>query len=273
MFSLPALVMFLAQASFQPAPGLTFNATLGAVRLDARPGDVHTRQFQLSTDTDQPRAQFKAHFEDWWRSEDGTQSFYAPPGTLRQSCGSWATANPVESAVEPGGTLTIRYTIAIPRDAETGGYWCALTVDQVPDPATQRGGVGVQFLASISTGIFIDIGDVTRAADITAIRVDDSRAIVGMRNVGNTPVAVEGRVEFREVGGEQSITSVLVPRGTLLPERVTTGVFSAPLPGADVLPAGRYLMRAVMDIGIDHYLGAEREVLVTREEGIHEAGR
>jgi hypothetical protein len=269
---LPLLLITLVTAQSAPSPGLTFNATLGAVRIAARPGDVHTRQFQLSTDPNQPRAQFRAHFEDWWRSEDGSQSFYSAPGAIDQSCARWASANPVEAALEPGGTLTIRYTIAVPAEIRAGGYWCALTVDQVPDPLVQRQGVGVQFLASVSTGIFIDVGPVTRAADITAVDVDQDRAIVTMHNVGNTPLAVEGRLEFRERGDAEPRAVLTVPRGTLLPERVTTGRFGAPLPGTDVLPSGRYLVRAIMDIGVEHYLGAEREIHVMRGTS-HEADR
>jgi hypothetical protein len=259
------LALFAAPQSAAPPPGLTFNATLGSVRIQARPGDVYTRQFQLSLDANQPRARFKAHFEDWWRSENGRESFYAPPGTLRHSCASWATANPVEAEALPGGTMVVRFTIAIPREVATGGYWCALTLDQVADPETARAGVGVQFLASISTGIFVDIGTVTRAADITDVRIDADRAVVRMENVGNTPVPVDGRVEFLLPDGLTPAAVVTIPRGTLLPERVTTGLFDAPLPAVSVLPAGRYLVRAVMDIGLDHYIGAEREIAVTRE--------
>jgi hypothetical protein len=272
---LAGLLAMLAapQQTVAPSAGLTFNATLGSIRVQARPGDVYTRQFQLSLDVRQPRAYFRAHFEDWWRSENGRESFYAPPGTLHHSCASWATANPVESAVGPGDTMVVRFTIVVPREVVTGGYWCALTVDQVADPETAHAGVGVQFLASISTGIFVDVGSVTRAADITDVRVDADRAVVSMRNVGNTPVPVDGRVEFLTRGGDPPAAIVTIPRGTLLPERVTTGLFDAPLPPADVLPAGRYLVRAVMDIGLDHYIGAEREIAITREVASGGLGR
>jgi hypothetical protein len=267
------LAMLAAPQSVAPPAGLTFNATLGSIRLQAQPGDVYTRQFQLSLDARQPRAHFKAHFEDWWRSENGRESFYAPPGTLHHSCASWATANPVESSVGPGDTMVVRFTVAIPREVVTGGYWCALTVDQIADPDTARAGVGVQFLASISTGIFVDVGSVTRAADITDVRVDADRAVVSMRNVGNTPLPIDGRVEFLMRDGDAPAATVTIPRGTLLPERVTTGQFDAPLPAADVLPAGRYLVRAVMDIGLDHYIGAEREIAITREVASGGMGR
>jgi hypothetical protein len=267
------LALLAAPQSVAPPAGLTFNATLGSIRLQARPGDVYTRQFQLSIDARQHRTHFKAHFEDWWRSENGRESFYAPPGTLHHSCAAWATANPVESAVEPGDTMVVRFTIAVPREVVTGGYWCALTVDQVADPETAHAGVGVQFLASISTGIFVDVGSVTRAADITDVRIDADRAVVSMRNVGDTPVPVDGRVEFLTRDGAAPAATVTIPRGTLLPERVTTGLFDAPLPAADVLPDGRYLVRAVMDIGLDHYIGAEREIAVTREVSSGGLGR
>jgi hypothetical protein len=267
------LAMLAAPQSVAPPAGLTFNATLGSIRLQAQPGDVYTRQFQLSLDARQPRAHFNAHFEDWWRSENGRESFYAPPGTLHHSCASWATANPVESSVGPGDTMVVRFTVAIPREVVTGGYWCALTVDQIADPDTARAGVGVQFLASISTGIFVDVGSVTRAADITDVRVDADRAVVSMRNVGNTPLPIDGRVEFLMRDGDAPAATVTIPRGTLLPERVTTGQFDAPLPAADVLPAGRYLVRAVMDIGLDHYIGAEREIAITREVASGGMGR
>ena len=47
-------------------------------------------------------------------------------------------------------------TVTIPKDAKTGGYWCALIVDEVMDPLRVRPeGVGVRFLASLSIGVFV----------------------------------------------------------------------------------------------------------------------
>ena len=138
---LTLLAIVVMPASQTPRP-MSFSATLTSIKVNARPGQVITRQFQLTLDPGQPRTHFKAKVEDWWRSQDGLQSHYAAPGTLQRSCAPWTSLNPVESAVSAGETLTIRVTVNVPRELAPGGYWCALTVDQVPDPLTSTG-VGV----------------------------------------------------------------------------------------------------------------------------------
>src|SRR5579871_4518746 len=89
-----------AAAGQAPAP-MSFNATLETIKINARPQQVVTRQFRLTLDEHQPVTHFTARVEDWWRSEDGKQSYYAAPGTLRHSCARWVSLNPVESAVGP----------------------------------------------------------------------------------------------------------------------------------------------------------------------------
>src|SRR5947207_8915714 len=89
------LVLSLTPA-WQTPPPTSFSATLTSIKVNARPGQVLTRQFQLTMDRDQARTHFRAKVEDWWRSEDGRQSFYREPGTLRHSCAPWASVNPVE---------------------------------------------------------------------------------------------------------------------------------------------------------------------------------
>ncbi|HUR34872.1 MAG TPA: hypothetical protein VM032_13815 [Vicinamibacterales bacterium] len=246
------------------ADGLSFNATLGSIRLEGKPGDVFTRQFQLTLGPDQPRASFKAHFEDWWRSEDGRQSIYAAPGTLRRSCATWTTVNPVESTVAASETLVVRFTVAIPTEVAPGGFWCALTLDQLPDPVSAPAGVGVQFVASVSTAVFIDVGPIDRDAIVTALSVEGEHVSIRVRNTGNTPVPVEGRVEFIQPGTSAPRAVLSIPRGTLLTEPSREAAFGGPLPSAEALPSGRYTVRALLDIETDHYLGAEQEVVLVR---------
>lgn len=264
-----ALCLLLLTAPLVAAdqvPGrLTFSATLDSIKIDGRPDQVVTRQFRLTLDDGQPRTRFRAKVEDWWRSEDGQRSFYAAAGTLGRSCARWAAVNPVEAVVEPGGTLVVRVTVSIPHEVSDGGFWCALTVDEVPDPETATGGVGVRFLASVSTGIFVNLGEVRRAASILDLGLAGDRATVRLRNDGNAPLGVEGRIEFlRPAAGETVVSSSTLPRRTLLPEPSPEGIIGVPLPPASVLPDGEYLMRAVLDYGADHYIGAERAVVVSR---------
>jgi hypothetical protein len=268
MRALIIALMFAVVAPPRPARAndntpLTFSATLGAITLQGRPGDVFTRQFQLTLDRTQARAHFAARFEDWWRTEDGRQSVYASAGTLRRSCATWTTVNPVESAVDPCATLVVRFTVAVPREVAPGGYWCALTVDQLPDPVSAAG-VGVRFVASVSTGVFLYIGPVEREAGITALDVDADRVRLRVRNLGNAPLGIDGRVEFLHADTLAPVASVQLTRGTLLTEPVVFTTFDVALPAVDALPSGRYLVRAILDIGADHDIGGEREVVIAR---------
>jgi hypothetical protein len=251
------------------AEAVTFTATLNSIKISAKPGQVVTRPFELTLAADQPRTVFTAHAEDWWRSEDNTQSFYAPPGRLRRSCGSWVSVNPMEAAVDPGGTLKIRITVSVPTEIENGGYWCALTVDEAPDPTAVEG-VAVRFLASVSVGIFVYIDPVDRVGEIGNVYVSDDAAQITLHNTGNAPLTVDGRVEFVRVAANQepvSVATVVVPRATVLFEPARTSILKAALPTAEVLPSGRYLVRAILDIGVDHYIGLEREVDIRRLQG------
>jgi hypothetical protein len=75
---------------------------------------------------------------------------------------------------------------------------------------------------------------------------------------------VDGRLEFYAPGANQPTASVVIPRRTLLTEPSLNGTLTARLPPAAELPDGRYRMRAILDYGATHYLGAEREVEVVR---------
>lgn len=261
------VALFLAWAAPVPqAPKpRAFSATLDSIKVSARPGQVFTRQFQLTLDADQSPAQFKARVEDWWRSADGMQSHYAQAGTLQHSCAPWASLNPVESSVGPGQSLSVRVTVSVPREIAPGGYWCALTVDEVPHPASAATDVGVRFLASVSTGIFVYVDPIDRRAAILGIRLDDERAVIRVRNGGNSPLGVEGRLQFFAPGSTTAIATIMVPRGTLLTEPSVEADFAAVLPPSSVLPSGRYLVRAILDIGAAQDIGAEQELVLTRK--------
>lgn len=253
----------VAAPCFAQGP-LSFQATLESIRVDAQPQQVITRQFKLTLDPGQRETRFKAKVEDWWRSEDGAQSFYGEAGTLRRSCARWVSLNPVESSVGPGESLIIRITVSVPQEMASGGYWCALTVDEVPDPRTVQDGVGVKFVASVSTGIFVNVGTIERSARIVDLSVAADTAMIRLRNDGNAPVGVDGRLEFYAPGATAPAATVVVPRGTILTEPSAEGTLISRLPPPAQLPSGRYRVRAILDYGAPHYIGAEREVELVR---------
>jgi hypothetical protein len=250
-----------------PAEGSTLSASFAPIRLAAEAGQVQTTVYRLKLLEDQPSAHFTVVVQDWWRSEDGSQSFYAPVGSIRRSCGDWVTVNPQESALRGGETLEVRLTIAVPVDVKPGGYWCALTVDETPDPlAAIPDGVSMRFLASISTGIYVNVGSIERGADIVSVDVSGNQAVARILNTGNAPVSVEGRFEFVKAGDNAPPIVVDLSRSTLLTEPVATGRYVVALPDETRLPSGRYVVRLVLDIGLDHYIGVQREIDIRRSE-------
>lgn len=261
--SLLSSALLLGSASLS---GLEFTSSFDNIKVQARPGEVVNREFRLRLGAEQPRVHFRSHVEDWWQDETGAQSFYRPPGTLSRSCGPWTSLNPVEAAVASGGTLAVRVTLAVPQDARPGGYWCVLTVDELPDPlaATPRG-VAITFRSSISVGIFVDLAPVERRIEISSVELTPSQARVRLRNAGQAPTGVDGRMEFLAPGGRKPVATVILPRVTVLPEPVPTRLMTAALPDRRELPAGRYLVRVILDAGLENLIGVQKEMEIRHE--------
>ena len=243
--------------------GLNFTATLDSIKIQGRPGLTVNRNFLLTLGQDEKRVHFKSSVSDFWRSEDGHQSFYAAPGTITRSCAPWITLNPVEQAVDPGQTMTVRLSVGIPGEVQPGGYWCTLNVDQLSDPLEQSEGVQIKFLASISVGVFVYIDPLERRARVTDVRMAGDEAAVTLENEGNTPLGVEGRLEFLRADSQTPIV-VKIPRHTIFTEPVRKATMTVKLPDTDTLPAGEYTVRAILDIGLEHYIGVQRKIALQR---------
>jgi hypothetical protein len=258
--AIAAIACWLAPAG---AAAIQFTSTFESIKIQTRPGKTVTRTFTLHLEPGESRARFAAKIEDWWQSEDGAQSFYRPVGSVPRSCGSWVTIDPVESMVDAGGILAVRVTTNVPAAAEPGGYWCVLTLDELPDPlATSPDGVGLRVVASVSTGIFVYLNPVVRDVRVVAVDVTRDRAQVTLRNAGNAPVGIDGRFEVLSGDGSRTMASVPFARTTVLTEPVARRRLAVALPDLSALPAGRYLARVVLDLGLDHDIGVERELRI-----------
>jgi hypothetical protein len=165
----------------------------------------------------------------------------------------------VESTVQPGETLVIRLSAALPVELQPGGFWCALTVDEIPDPlAQQEEGVGVRFVASVSTGVFVYVDPVERLATIVDLEVGATEARVKVRNEGNVPLGIDGRLEFFAPNASAPTATADMARWTLLTEPSREGIMSN-LPPVAVLPSAAIAYER-FSISARIYIGAEREV-------------
>lgn len=258
--------VFLAIISV-PVHAISFHFAPANINVQARAGQIVNRTFTLTLAKDAAPTRFRAHIEDWWRSENNNQTFYAAPGTLKHSCGLWCTINPVETSLKSGETMTIKLSIRVPDDAQPGGYWGALTVDEVPDPtAPKPSGVAMTFKASLSVGILVEIPDATRAAKISGVRIADGKVGVTLINEGNIPLRVNGTFQFFKPGEDQPTATAEIGGEPLLPEPINTCEFTAPLPEPNKLPAGKYKVRVIVDVGLDYLMGAEKDVEITRPD-------
>ena len=260
------LLSFFLAIPGNSAWALTFHANLNPIHADAMPGEVVNRDFTLTIPQTEAATTFNVHVQDFWRSEDLKQSFYKAPGTVSLSCAPWIRVNPVQSTVAPGASLDAKISVVVPIDAKPGGYWCVLCVDQLPDPLAppMKAGVGVHFLTSISLGIYINILPVQRSAKITHVTVDGQSATLTLADTGDCPLFVQGRFEFVRTGETKAFATLLISETTLFPQPVNTALLSVPLPEVSKLPTGRYLVRAIVDIGLDHYIGVQKELDISR---------
>jgi hypothetical protein len=67
------------------AGAVTIQASFAPIRMTAQPGQVLTTAYELKLQAGEPGTHFKVDVQDWWRSEDGQQSFYAAAGSLPRS--------------------------------------------------------------------------------------------------------------------------------------------------------------------------------------------
>ena len=138
-------------------------------------------------------------------------------------------------------------------------------MDEVADPLAKQPGTGLTFLASFSTGVFVSVPPVERAAAIAGVDVGPDEVVVRVRNDGNGPIGAQGYVEFAPVDGNGRPITIVIPREGVFPEPIRTRSLYAPLPNAQALPSGRYRARVVMDVGLDHYVGVEKEIDLKRD--------
>jgi hypothetical protein len=249
---------------------MQLTGTFSSTKLYAKPGQTMSSGFQLTLDPNYHPTIFHSSVSDFYRSEDGKQSFYPPSGTLPHSCGQWVSLNPVEKLINPGEKLDVRLTVSVPVGTQPGGYWCVLNVDQLADPVEEKSNengetqVHLKFLASISTGIFVYIQPLNRSAQVAAVDISADTARVKLINDGNTPLTVEGRFEFTRETVKGEPVKVPLARTTIFTEPENSSILTVPLPPEEELPSGAYIVRLILDVGLDHLIGVQRKFELQR---------
>ena len=238
-----------------------FAGTFAPIRTWAKPGETLARELRLQlvkSVTGQP-LRFKAYSQDFWMSADGRSTGYGDPGKVKASCSNWVTVDPVTQEVAPGGDLLVRVSITVPAGTQPGGYWCAVSIDEQMDPRRKAllGGSGMVLFASFSNAVYVFVAPLQLDAKIKKLDIDSQNASVTVQSLANSPLLIEGHLEFLREGVAEPVAKVDLARRVLLPEPHGSVMTEAPLPPIEVLPDGDYLVKVVLDVGLDHLLGAQ----------------
>jgi P pilus assembly chaperone PapD len=233
--------------------------------LKAQPGAETSQPVRISNSGEEP-VQIRATISDWTLTASGETQF-VKPGATTWACAQWLKINPTEFTVEPGGSQLVRYTMKVPGAAAPGGYHCAILFDTVPPPKEKISGqTGVVNLIRMVTTLYAALGDPPIVAKIRRLEIEpQSRekkksgydVVTEFGNDGTTHYRVNGDLEIHDADG-RLVKKFEYKSFPVLPGVPRVEVFRLDEP----LPAGQYLVRAVVDVGLKERLAAETRVTV-----------
>jgi P pilus assembly chaperone PapD len=230
--------------------------TVEQLELVLSPRSAPVATFGVRNDGDRV-VQASLDFEDWDRAASGENRFY-PVGTGPGSCGRMLRVFPTTLRLEPGQTRSVRVDL-VDADTLSAACWSVVFVEnREPPSSAQR-----QITYSIRTGVkiyveppnllregYVENMALVRHIEGTGIsaRESDNPSLkdvaVTFRNAGGLQVRVKGSIEMRRpdnsVAHEIQLSDIPVLPGA---ERVVR------MKIPDTLPAGRYVILALLDYG------------------------
>ncbi len=196
------------------------------------------------------RVQAVVTIEDWERSEAGANRFL-PAGSHERSCAAGLEVFPRSLALEPGATATVRLAFTGVPDAAS--CWSIVFLE---NRATQMAG-GRQLQYTVRTGVKVHVSTPGAARDgqIESMTLEDATPDVAIRfrNAGDVQLQVGGAVEVRRTDNS------LVHRGELASFPVLPTQQRIVRSALPALPAGRYVILALLDFGGSELVAGQLE--------------
>jgi hypothetical protein len=256
----------LAQVPAPPPPGIGVTLLEGPANAvdDPRaheyivdhlaPGSTILRKIGYSNGTEQPVD--LTFYAVGAKIQDG--SFVPGAGHATNDLSTWTTFSPTAAIVQPGETLPVTVTIAVPADAGDGERYAAALAEHgtaVPGGFTSITRVGIRIYLSVGTG----------EAPITAFAID---SITAKRDLNGDPV-ITGQVHNT---GERAIDLSGQVKLTNGPSSLSAGPFAVrtiatlrPGESGDVtvdldraLPSGPWDARITLASGVTSASGTAR---------------
>ena len=243
-------LFFLSAHSLPAQVGLGLSPMRVEMKID--PGMQHSGVLTLSSDS-KDKIRVRAEALDFLIDQNQTPQFEAKlPSESEFSCRDWLSINPVETEVDSGRQVKVRYTIRVPAGAPSPrGYHCAIGLTTLPT-ADQINNAGIKTAVQVVSALYITAGNPDIEGKFQELRMVRGTGQDSTRWSGEVVLRNNGLTHFRPVGE----LSILDASGKVLESATLTPLPALPkreqhylVPFHRDLPAGTYTLRARLDFG------------------------
>jgi P pilus assembly chaperone PapD len=245
---------------------VSVEATPLRIEIQAEPGGSHTQAVTLTNPGAGP-VRVKVSIADWHLSRDGAPQFEQPDVTRAFAAASWVRFAPPELTLEPGKQGTVRFTVAIPRDVQPGGYRTGLLFEFLPMGETAKAEAGRQiiFRSRIASLIYVNIGQLAPAVELTNLQVKagaETQIVAALKNTSRRTVRTRGSLMLYDRTGV-AVATIAVPDVPVLPESERDVAITA-TEALKPLISGDYKVELKLDLGMPALVVGETTLKVAR---------
>ena len=229
-----------------------------------------TFAFQVINDEEEP-LDFQIRLCDWMRDLTGANRFCEEAGEVPRSATDWVEVGPTQFVLNPGDSQEIRLTLTTPEAGPDGSplegsYWTAIMVESVPASEPEEGegeqpGTAVVVKRRFGVKLLVTIAGTGQLdGQIVALErhgLNPLWVTLDFENRGTLNMKeVSGRVEIRDVTGA-TLEAIPVDPFPVLPGYTRRVIAMSSRPRGERLPAGDYVVLAILDYGGDSLVGAQ----------------
>ena len=235
------------------------------VELKAKPSGATTQAITVSNTGKEP-LRVRATLSNWYLSMDGSPQFSDEGGT-KYSASDWVRIAPPEQVVDAGKDGIVRFTVAIPANAEPAGYHTSVLFEFAPassDVAAR--GRSVMVRSRVSTVIYVTVGDPPSAVELTDLKTrrtpnQPDQIVAVLKNTGHSNVRTRGTLALYDKAGGK-VSEGPVPEVPVLPESEREVAITAFDPKKTPLPSGDYRVEIKIDVGMPALIVGETTLKV-----------
>ncbi len=246
-----AVVLALAAAPASAQLGLG----LSPMRLELRfSGPAAQSGSLILTNGSSEKARVRAEILDFFLDSQETPQFaHSYEQESAFSCRSWLSVNPMETELEPGATVMVRYTLRVPTGATPRSYHCGAGFTTLPSQE-QVSGTGLKTAVRVVAAFYAIVGNVPVEGAVKAVKLERTQAKDGTTG-WNAVVVMDnpGLMHYRTLGD----LVVMDADGKVVEKHDLSNIPVLPkreqrllVPLQAPLNGGSYTLRARVDIGL-----------------------